>query len=174
MTFRPKSSSNKEKKLSLITAFCAALLIIISGIVNRFGALYQISAIILGVVSIEFYLKYVGSDYVYDADDDYFKVYKITGKKSICVSSLDYEMSLSHVVSKQEYEENKDKFPKTNFNVNLCKNLAPKEYSLYFFEFNGKKCMMKFEPDEVFTEHLNNLISAAWEKAENEENDDEY
>lgn len=173
MTYRPKNNSNKEKLLSFITALAAVLLIVLSGIINKFGGLYQISAIILGVVSIEFYLKYVGSDYIYDAADDYFKVYKVTGKKSICVSSLDYEMSLSHVVTRQEYEENKDKFPRTNFNVNLCKNLAPKDYSLYFFEFNGKKCMMKFEPDEVFTEYINNLISAAWEKAENED-DEEY
>ena len=161
MTYRPKSIGNKEKLLSLFTALCAVFLIIISGITNRFGGLYQISAIIFGVVSIEFYLKYVGSDYVYDAADDYFKVYKVTGKKSICVSSLDYEMSLSLVVSSAEYEANKDSYPRTNFNVNLCKNLCPENFSVYFFEFNGKKCMMKFEPDVIFAEYLNEKITLA-------------
>ena len=172
MTYRPKSISKKEKLLSLITAICAVLLILASGITGRFGGIYQISAIVLGVISIEFYLKYVGSDYVYDAADDYFKVYKITGKKSICVSSLDYEMSLSQVVHVSEYNENKEKFPKTNFNVNLCKNIAPKEYYLYFFEFNGKKCMMKFEPNEVFAEYMNNKIELAWDNANNETEDE--
>lgn len=171
MTYMPVSKSKKEKLLALITALTAALLIVMSGIMQKFGGLYQISAIILGVISIELYLKYVGSNYIYDAADDYFKVYKVTGKKSICVSSLDYEMSLSHVVTKQEYEANKDKYPSTNFNVNLCKNLAPKDYSLYFFEFNGKKCMMKFEPDEAFSTYINNLISAAWDRAETDEED---
>ncbi len=172
MTYKPVSKSKKEKIIALLCALAAASLIIASGIINRFGGLYQISAIILGVVSIEFYLKYVGSDYIYDAADDYFKVYKITGKRSICVSSLDYEMSLSHVVSVKEYNENKDKFPVTNFNVNLCKNLAPEDYCVYFFEFNGKKCMMKFEPDEAFSNYINNKISDAWDKAESD--DEEY
>ena len=166
MTYRPKSQGNKEKLLSLLFALFAVLLIITSGIINRFGGLYQISAIVFGVVSIEFYLKYVGSDYIYDAADDYFRVYKVTGKKSICVSSLDYEMSLSLVVNKSEYENDREKFPKVNFNVNLCKNLAPKEYSVYFFRFNGKNCMMKFEPDEAFARYLNNKISASLEKTE--------
>ena len=76
MTYRPKAAGNKEKILSLFFALCAIFLIIVSGITNRFGGIYQISAIIFGVVSIEFYLKYVGSDYVYDAADDYFKVKK--------------------------------------------------------------------------------------------------
>ena len=74
--------------------------------------------------------------------------------------------------SKEEYEERKDSFPKTNFNVNLCKNFAPDSYYLYFFEFNGKKSMMKFEPDQMFADYLNDKISAAWEKAENEDDED--
>lgn len=167
MTFSPKPNGNKEKIISFLTAFSAILLILVSGVTSRFGGLYQISAIVLGVVSIEFYLKYVGSNYIYEAADDYFKVYKITGKKSICVSSLDYEMSLSYVIDSSEYEKNSDKFPKTNFNVNLCKNLAPKKFCLYFFEFNDKKCMMKFEPDEAFVSYINQKISLAWETAEN-------
>ena len=154
-------------------ALFAILLILASGITGRFGGLYQISAIIFGVISIEFYLKYVGSDYVYDAADDYFKVYKITGKKSICVSSLDYEMSLSHVVTSEEYATRKSEFPKTNFNVNFCKNINPEKFSVYFFEFNGKKCMMKFQPDEIFTDYINNKITEGWEKAESED-ENEY
>lgn len=172
MTYKPKSKSNKEKYISLLTAAAAAILIIVSGLTNRFAGIYQLSAIIFGVISIEFYLKYVGSDYVYDAADDYFKVYKITGKKSICVSSLDYEMSLSYVVDSEAYENDKENYPKANFNVNLCKNLSPSEFYVYFFEFNGKKCMMKFEPDEVFVNYINQKISSAWNKSE--ENDEEY
>lgn len=164
MTFRPSSNSKKEIILSVSMAFLAMLLIVISGITNRFGGLYQITAIIFGVIAIEFYLKYVGSDYIYEAGEDSFKVYKVTGKKSICVSSLDYEMSLSYVVTSEEYLKNKQQFPVSNFNVNLCKNLAPNVYSVYFFEFNGKISMMKFEPDAVFSEYINNKIAAAFER----------
>ena len=172
MTFTPKSSSNKEKLISLLTAMFAVILIIVSGVTEKFGGLYQISAIILGVISIEFYLKYVGSNYIYEAADDAFKVFKITGKKNICVSCLDYDMSLSFVVSSQEYENNKNEYPKTDFNINLCKNLAPDKYFVYFFRFNGKKCMMKFEPDEMFVDYINEKISSSLKSAQ--ENDNEY
>lgn len=167
MTYMPKSKSNKEKLISALTAFSAVILILVSEITSKFGGLYQISAIILGVVSIEFYLKYVGSNYIYEAADDFFKVYKVTGKKSICVSSLDYEMSLSLIVNSDVYEKNGDNYPKTNFNVNLCKNLSPDQYCVYFFEFNGKKCMMKFEPDDIFVNYMNNKISSACKTMEN-------
>jgi len=169
MTFRPTSNSKKEKILSLSMALLAVLMIIISGITNKFGGLYQITAIIFGVVAIEFYLKYVGSDYIYEAADDSFKVYKVTGKKSICVSSLDYDMSLSYVVTGEEYNKNKADFPVSDFNVNLCKNLAPNVYSVYFFKFNGKTSMMKFEPDAVFTEYINSKIASCFEKSEDDE-----
>ena len=172
MTFRPKSNTKKESIIAILSAVVAVLLFIVSGIVPTLVIVYQISAFMLAIASIEIYIKYVASDYVYEAADDAFKVYKITGKKSICVSSLDYEMSLTHVISNTEYEEKKNELPKSNFNVNLCKNLAPENYCVYFFDFNGKKSMMKFEPDSVFTEYMNEKISKAWDMAENEDEEE--
>ena len=117
MTFRPASQSKKEKILAISLAVFAVAMFLVSGIVNYLVIVYQITAFAAAIISIEMYLKYVGSSYIYEAGDDAFKVYKVTGKKSICVSSLDYEMSLSHVVSKEEYEERKAEFPKTNFKL---------------------------------------------------------
>lgn len=170
MTYRPPMKNKKAIILSIAAAVCAVVLILLSGIFDSYGGLYQISAIILGVVSIELYLKFAGSDYVYEIEENSFKIYKITGKKSICVSSLDYEMSLTEVVSKENYLSQKDTYPKYNFNVNFCKNISPDEYYIYFFEFNSKKCMMKFEPDGAFVKALNEKISMAFSnKGEDEE-----
>ncbi len=163
MTYRPKSTSNKEKILALACAIVAIVLFTLGSFVEFFPALYQITAIILAVVSVELYMKYVGSDYIYEAEESSLKIYKITGKKSICVCSLDYEMSLSEIVTCDEYLKNKDKYPKYNFNVNYAKNLAPEKYSVYFFVFKDKKCMAKLEPDEVFSEYVNKKIRAALE-----------
>ena len=70
----------------------------------------------------------------------------------------------------------KAKFPKTQISLNYCKNIFPKEFSLYFFSFNGKKACLKFEPDEIFTNDMNKKITAEksrLEKQENEDNNDE-
>ena len=160
MTYRPKNNSKKEKLLALVIAALAIVLYFLSGIVHHFPALYQISAIIMGVVSIEIYMKYVASDYVYEASENSLKIHRITGKKSVCVGSLDYEMSRSLVIKSSEYLANKSKYPKYNFNVNYAKNLAPKEYYVYFFDFNEKVCMAKFEPDDVFAEYVNKKIAS--------------
>ena len=161
MTYRPASDSKTEKNICLICALTAVVLFFVSGFVSRFAFGYQITALFIAVVSVEMYMKYVGSDYVYEASDKSLKVYKINGKKSLCVCSLDYAASLSRVVSSDEYLGNKDKYPKTNFNVNFAKNLAPKKYCVYFFEFNEKKSMMKFEPDKAFADYVNEKIDNA-------------
>jgi len=161
MTYRPKNTSNKEKVLSIITAIAAIVLFAVGGVVTVIPAVYQITAIIMAVVSLELYMKYVGSDYVYEAAETSLKIHKITGKKSICVCSLDYEMSLTEIIPGDEYLKNKDKYPSYNFNVNYAKNLAPEKYSVYFFYFKDKKCMAKLEPDEVFTQYVNEKIRAA-------------
>ncbi len=168
MTYRPKSNNSKAKILSIVTAISAIVLFAAGGIVTVIPGIYQITAIIMAVVSLELYMKYVGSDYVYEAGETSLKIHKITGKKSICVCSLDYEMSLSEIVTSEEYLKNKDKYPKYNFNVNYAKNLAPEKYSVYFFYFKDKKCMAKLEPDEVFTQYVNEKIRAALEKADEE------
>lgn len=169
MTYRPRNTSNREKILALVTAVAAILLFAIGGFVEYLPGVYQVTAIIMAITSIQLYMKYVGSDYVYEASEKSLKVHKITGKKSICVCSLDYEMSLSYVVSGKEYLKDKSKYPKTDFNVNYAKNLAPENYSVYFFLFNDKKCMAKFEPDEIFTEYVNEKIRIALNNAEKEQ-----
>lgn len=166
MTFEPRSKNTPEKILSLITAILSIVLFGASGVVQRFSGIYQITAFVFAILAIQIYLKYVYSRYVYKATEDSLQIYKITGKKSICVASLDYEMSISQVISYEKYLESKNTFPKTNFNVNYCKNLFPKQYSVYFFEFNGKKSMMKFEPDNEFVCYVNELISGAVNDAE--------
>lgn len=167
MTYRPKSLSKKEAVFSICTALLAVILFLLSGVVNKFSGIYQITALVLAVVSIQFYIKYVVSNYVYEAAEDAFKIYKITGKKSICVSCLDYDMSLSLCIDSDVYTADKNKYPKYSFNVNFTKNFMPKKYYVYFFEFNDKVCMMKFEPDEIFANALNEKISFALNNAKN-------
>ena len=67
-------------------------------------------------------------------------------------------MSLSMCIKGKDYVANKQKYPKYSFNVNFAKNFNPDNYYVYFFEFNEKISMMKFEPDEVFVKALNEKI----------------
>ncbi len=161
MTYRPKTLDNKPKVISLCLAAAAVVMFVFSAYAPSFVAAYQLTALILAVVSLEMYVKYVGSDYVYEAAESSLKVYRVNGKKSTCLCSLDYSQSLSEIVSSKEYLTNKQKFPKTNFNLNYAKNLNPASFYVYFFEFNGKKSMIKFEPDEIFVKYANDKINSS-------------
>lgn len=168
MTFRPQSKNKKPHILAIGSAVLAVVLFLASAFVPKFNFYYQASALILAVASLEIYMKYVGSDYVYDAGERQLKVYKVTGKKSICVCSLDYDESVTCIMKREEYEKDKEKYPKVNFNVNYAKNIFPKDYYVYMFSFNGKKSLMKFEPDEVFVNYANLFIDKALKNKEEE------
>ena len=53
MTFRPKQNSKKELILSVVLAVFAVAMLIVGGIVQKIVILYQISAIVFAVVSIQ-------------------------------------------------------------------------------------------------------------------------
>ena len=103
MTYQPNSKNTPEKVLSLSMAILAVVLFSSSGFVEKFSGMYQITAFVFAIVSIQIYLKYVFSNYIYKATEDSLQVYKVTGKKSICVASLDYEMSMSQIINSEKY-----------------------------------------------------------------------
>lgn len=158
MTCRPFSKNKKEKVFFVLCAVLCILLFVLSSVVSRFVALYQLSAIVVAVVGIEIFMKFVASDYVYEATETCLKIHKITGKKSICVASLDYNNSYSLVMTNEEYKENKGKYPKITYNINYAKNMSPSEFCVYIFDFNGKNVLLKFEPDKVFCDFVNEKI----------------
>lgn len=171
MTYRPQ---RKNMSAVFLSVFCFVFSVIAFYITPKIGLYmwaYQIAAIILAVVALQIFLKYVQSDYVYKADEHDLKIYKVTGDKSVCVCSLNYEESISGVVSAVTVEKNKADYPSTKIALNFCKNIFPDEYSLYYFNFNGKTSVLKFEPDEIFANYMNEKISAAKRAVENEEKD---
>ncbi len=159
MTYRPSSNSPKAKRLSVLFAVGAIALFAASAFVSSYEIVYQITAIVFAVIFVELYYKYVASDYVYQLEGGCLKVHRVTGKKTVCVCSLDLEESITQVIKSDEYLKDKKAYPKANYNVNFAKNLAPKEYYVYFFNFNEKKSMMKFEPDKIFADAVNSVIS---------------
>lgn len=169
MTYRPKQNDKRTFVFAIATAVFAIVLFALSAFVSSFNALYQFSSLILAIISVQVYLKYVASDYIYEATENSFKVYKVTSTKSICLCSLDYEGSKSYALPKARYVANKSDYPKYNFSVNYNKNLKPENQYIYLFEFDSKISLMKFEPDEVFAEYLNQKIDAYFKRRDSYE-----
>ena len=134
MRFSPLKKNNKATVLTIIFSVTAVVLFVISAFVSRFSAFYQISSLILAVYSIQVYLKYISSEYVYEATNENFKIYRVNGNKKTCVASLSYEKSKSLCISLEEFDLQKNTLPKYKYTVNYAKNIYPDEYCLYLFD----------------------------------------
>ena len=173
MDYRPKKSDNKAVLLSGFCLTFAVALFLASAYVPAYKWAYQLAGVLFAIVGVQVFTINVQSDYVYKADEHDIKVYRVTGNKSLCVCCLSYEESLSEVVTAKYFNEHNSEFPKNKLAVNYCKNIFPKEYSLYFFNFNGKVNRLKFEPDDIFTNYMNEKIRIALANKENEDYDNE-
>ncbi|MBR4979374.1 MAG: hypothetical protein IKX77_02365 [Clostridia bacterium] len=172
MTYKPTSKDKTAVFLSLILAFACIFLLYFSSVFAVYPMIFQIIALFFAVFALQIYLKYIYSNYVYEACENDLKIYRISGKKSICVCSLSYEESTSKVFSSEYYETHKSELPKVRISTNFCKNIFPKDYYLYYFNFNSKQASLKFEPDEIFVKFLNEKIENALLRKERFENSD--
>ena len=173
MTFRPKAKDFKAPFLSGLCALFSVASFYFSSRVELYIIVYQLIAVVLAITALQIFLKYVQCDYVYKLSENALEIYKVSAGKSVCICSLSYEESLCEIVSSEEYNKNKSKYPKTQITTNYCKNIFPETYSLYFFNFNSKKAVLKFEPDTTFKDEFNKKINLALFSKETEENKDE-
>lgn len=155
MTFRPKI----QNKISC-TVFCFLLFVVFFCILLQSNAqsyiwVYQIFILIFSVAALEVLLKYILSDYVYELKDDKLRIFRIQGKKSVCVASIALSTAYGPVekslLSKHAIKQAKVK-------LNYCKNMYPESYYIFNFDFNGKNTVLKFEPDSIFVQAVNKQI----------------
>lgn len=173
MTYRPKPKNSAAAFLSGASAVFAVASFYSSSRVEMYNGFYQLAAVIFAIIALQVFLKYVQSDYIYEAGEHDLKIYKVTGNKSVCVCSLSYEESISCAVKSDYYKQHKNKYPKNKISLNYCKSIFPSDYSVYFFNFNSKTAVLKFEPDEVFSKYLNEKITHVISEKEKEENGNE-
>lgn len=171
MTYQPQRTNFHAAFIAGVTLTLAVALFAVSGTAAAYAWAYQLIGLILAVVGVQTFVTNIQSDYLYKADENDIKVYRITGKKSLCVCSLNYEESIGFVTKSEYFLAHPKEFPKNQLAVNYCKNIAPSEYALYFFNFNGKVNRMKFEPDDEFIKYANKKIAEALERKEKEEED---
>ena len=173
MDYKPHRKDLKAVLFASLSFTFAIAMFLVSSLLASYIWVCQLAGMISAIAGVTVFFTNVQSDYIYKVDERNINVYRISGQKSLCVCSLSLEESLSEVVKIKYFKENKKSFPQNKLAVNYCKNIFPKEYSLYFFNFNGKVNRMKFEPDEIFTNYMNEKIRLALANKENGDFDNE-
>lgn len=160
MTYRPKKNSRKASGLALAAAIVSVLCFCCSPYLPA-PVVYQLAGLVLAVVALQIYMKFVQSDYEYRVTANDLEIYKLTGKKSMPVCSVALSESVTGVMSADYAAKHTNALPRHAISLNFCKNILSEDYALYFFNFNGKIARLKFEPDEAFASCVNKYIAAA-------------
>ena len=98
MTYRVPKKVKKASLTALLAAIFSVLCFAFSSFMNA-PVVYQLTGLVLAVVALQVYMKFVQSGYVYEVTENDLRIHKITGKKSTTVCSMSLEESLTGVLS---------------------------------------------------------------------------
>lgn len=119
------------------------------------------------IIGIQITTRYVLCSYEYilnmpdtDVEDisGSIEFVKIQGQKRTTACSLSVSTAIGLIPRIDEAEIVKN-YGKIERKLNFCNNMFPLNPYYYVFEFNGKKSILVFEPDEYFLEAMQSLIS---------------
>ena len=122
-----------------------ALLFGVSLALPTLKGIVQLAAFCFWTFGIWVLSRYTLTYFYYIIDGDNFRVVKVSGQKHTDVANI--SMRTGKFVKK--LSEAKGRPPARN-RFNYCRNYAPAEKYVYFFEWNGVNAEIIFEPNEEF------------------------
>ena len=111
MTYRVPKKDKKASLTALLAAVFSVLCFAFSSFMNA-PVVYQLTGLVLAVVALQVYMKFVQSGYVYEVTENDLRIHKTTGNKSTTVCSMSLEESLTGVLSAAYAAKNAAKLPK--------------------------------------------------------------
>ena len=115
-------------------------------------------------------VRFVLSEYEYSVDGESFAVARVTGRRNTVMCRIDLTTAIS-LLPKKEY----DALPgseKAIVKYSLNQNIKAASY-VFLCDFNGKRTMIEFEPNEAFVGIVNKQIDEAKRRSSRESADKE-
>ncbi len=158
MKYSPEGDKRKALSACLIMLALTVVSVVMSA--NNVFAPWvsQLAMVVFAVCTLQIYLKYILSEYIYAFNHKQLCIDKIVGKRIVPLGALDLSLSISNVMKMSEYKVRCGEFPKVEMRLGYCKTMLLKDPYVYIFEFNGKVAMLCFEPSEEFASALNFAI----------------
>lgn len=158
----------------LISCISVTLLtFLISTLVTQWSGVITLLGFVFLVISIALVVKYTMTELEYTIEGEDFFVTKIVGNKRTVVCSVNLETAIG-LYKKEDYQHLQSN-EKAIIKYVLNQNMKARSY-VYLCEFNGKRAMIEFEPNETFVGIMNDAIENAkkhkddFENGESEEN----
>lgn len=169
MRYSPQNYNAKPLMITILLTVMAVFSLIFASQMQNIKWLFQLLFLCLATAAIQIYLKYVLTEFEYVCDSESISVYKIMGRRKLCVGTLALENSLCEVIPYTEYLDKKDEFSVTQV-FNYTRNFKTQDIYSYIFDFNGDKIMLLLEISNEYAQHINIHINAKLKgKRENDE-----
>ena len=156
----------KQKQTTVcvcLAMICGAILFTLSYFAMSGKGLVQLAAFALWAFGLWIACRYSLVYYYYAVDGKNFRIVKVSGEKHQDVCNI----SMSTGIFLKKVSEAKDRKPVRN-RFNYCRNFAPKEAYVYYFEWNGAMAEIIFEPSKDFADIMNEAMIVAQSEAKAE------
>ncbi len=149
--------------LLAVSVIVTAGLFLISTLFENYSALVRFLGFASLMLSILFNVRYSLTEFEYAVSKGDFSVVKITGnrRQQVCCVALESAIDL---YTKRDYQHLPSN-EKGIIKYSLNQNMKADSY-VFLCEFNGKRAMIEFEPNEAFVSILKQEISS-YKKTEN-------
>lgn len=155
MQYKASKNSKLTYFILWLCLLCTAVTLILPASLEYYKWTAQLACLVFAICDVQIAVRYILSDYLYFLDGNILKIYKITGKKSVCVLSVSLSDIKGSLYNKEEYKEKK-----VHMKLNYCKNMFAKERKYLLFTFNETECSLCFEPSEEFCKLLLEALCA--------------
>jgi hypothetical protein len=174
-TYRPVTNRKNGAPLLFVLAGVSAALVVLSLQLERFAGIVSAAAIIFLTLTVMFYLRYVGSDYVYNVTVSgdgiaYFVVGKVVGKKITTMLAIRVS-SIQSIQLFTKSGENKYIPDKTKKRHNFNPSFNPVEFAVMSTAGRDGRAEIVLECTPEAAERLlqYSVYAREDERAENEE-----
>lgn len=155
---KPERSVAQTRLILWLGLGIPAVMLFVSGALPAFGSIVRLAAFFIICITIMLMVRYSLSEYEYAVDGESFSVTRITGRRRTVVCSLSLATA-EKLLPVKEYRE----LPASEraiIKYSLCQNMRADSY-VFLCDFNGRRTMVEFEPNEAFVKILRDQIDKA-------------
>ncbi len=168
MRYSPKNENTRPLMITILLTVIAVFSILFAGHFQNLKWLFQLSFLCFATAAIQIFMKYVLTKYEYVCDDTSLSIYKIMGRRRICVGILEFSLFKRKLETIADFEDLR--IPSRIENIlTFTRNYKTKNIYCFVYNYNYSDVMIKLEIDNVFANYVNERVENALKgKAEDE------
>ncbi|GHV11385.1 hypothetical protein FACS1894219_02430 [Clostridia bacterium] len=155
----PKPNTLTKTVTVALGAAAIALFVITNADGLLFRWAYQFAAIVMLTAAAFTAQKFMLSGYRYIFDGESFIVKKLNGKREVEIASVNISTAKG-LIGANNYSRVTELYGATQISFNYCGSIAPASPMWFIFDFNDKRCTLKFEPTIEFVREFSAALSS--------------